>query len=204
MVKSTPDMYNRKLHRLLKSRLRTIEKDGRGALAVSPNWCPLWLPVRVNHSQCSAKCVELGLCRLILQQRELYEVNIWQLNGPDLESNPNIKIWCSVSMPNVKCDRIRPSATKDPVHCLKTGRTYDVNVACTNSLTAASQVARFADLPGNISRATCSTKRFSRRDETEEQNFHAKKSNQIKLKSYFQSNTHERPCDLDSAVRFII
>ena len=70
-------------------------------------------------------------------------------------------------MPNVKRDRIRPAATKDLVHCLKTGRTDDADVACTNSLTAASQVARFADLPGNTNKATYAAKRRSHRDEPE-------------------------------------
>ena len=70
-------------------------------------------------------------------------------------------------MPNVKRDRICPAATKDLVHCLKNGRTDDAGLASINSLTAASQVARFADLPGNIDKATCAAKRRSHRDEPE-------------------------------------
>ena len=70
-------------------------------------------------------------------------------------------------MPNVKRDRIRPAATKDLVHFLKTGRTDDAGVACTKYLTEASQVARFADLPGNINKATCAAKQRSHQDESE-------------------------------------
>ena len=68
-------------------------------------------------------------------------------------------------MPNIKRDRICPAATKDIVHCLKTGCTDDAGVACTDSLTADSQVSRFADLPGNTDKATCAEKQRSHRDE---------------------------------------
>ena len=64
-------------------------------------------------------------------------------------------------MPNIKRDTIRPASTKDLVHWFKNGRTDDAGVACTNSLAAARQIARFADLPGNIDKATCAAKQLS-------------------------------------------
>ena len=76
LVQSTPDTHNRKLHRLLKPRLHTGDTAGHGALAVSPNQYHLRLPVRVNHGQRLAACVELGFCCLVLEQRERYDVNI--------------------------------------------------------------------------------------------------------------------------------
>ena len=75
-MQSTPYTHNQKIHRLLKIRLHTGNTAGHGVIAVSPNQYQLRLPVSVNHSKRSATCLELDFFRLVLKQRERYDVNI--------------------------------------------------------------------------------------------------------------------------------
>ena len=115
-------------------------------LPVSTNSDDLGAPHWINYVQNLGAVLELGLSGLVDKQRNCDDMYIRQLPMLGTKPNSQVEIRRALSMSNVKCNRIAPAITKNLEDRLITASTNDAGIGGTNTLTAASQVAYFADL----------------------------------------------------------